>query len=144
MPYVTDDELSGSIPTDFRDQLTDDGDAGQDQNIETLIKDASDWVDGFLARFGPPIVIDTNGTQVTLDCLRVHTIVRIKHVLLARKSGPDGYRNMDEDFQATKAFLMAVQKGAPLPGAHEPTATTVVTGSATGGEIVWDDDSAVL
>jgi len=146
MPYVTDEELCGSIPTDFRDQLTDDGDSGQDQNTEQLIKDASDWVDGYLARFNPPIVDGVNGTEVTLACLRVHTVVRIKHVLLARKSGPEGYRNPDEDFRATKEFLTAVMKGAPLPGAFEPTPseTAAVTGSVTAGEIVFDDDSAVL
>jgi phage gp36-like protein len=145
--YAVTADLKGQIPSDFLDQLTDDGDSiAQVANLAATLKDASDWVDGYLARFNPPIVDGVNGTQVTLDCLRVHTIVRIKHVLLARKSGPEGYRNTDEDFQATKAFLMAIQKGAPLPGAFEPTPaeTALVTGSVTAGEIVWDDDSAVL
>jgi len=144
--YATGADLKGQVPSDFLDQLTDDGDALGPDVLTQLLKDGSSWVDGFLARFGPPIVDGVNGTQVTLDCLRVHTIVRIKHVLLARKSGPEGYRNPDEDFQATKAFLMAIQKGAPLPGAYEqaPSETAAVTGSVMGGEIVFDENSAVL
>ena len=145
--YATAADLQGTLPTDWADQFTDDGDGDNAGKLDTALKDASDWVDGFLARYGPPITLaKANGTQVTLDCLRVHTVIVAKHEIVGRKAGPEGYRNPDKSYQATKAFLMAIQKGAPLPGATEPapSETASVTGSVTAGEIVWDDESAVL
>lgn len=148
MPYAKPEDLQGTLPDDWADQFTDDGGAGgSTTKLETALKDASDWVDGFLARYGPPIVVGTNGTQVTADCLRVHTIVRAKHEILGRKVGPEGYRNLDQDFAATERFLEKILAGAPLPGATAPavkTDTPDVMGSVTPGEVVFDDDSAVL
>jgi len=145
--YAEAEDLLGVLPSDWTDQFTDDGTGANATALDTALRDASSWVDGFLARYGPPITLaKANGTQVTLDCLRVHTVIVAKHEIVGRKAGPEGYRNPDESYQATKAFLMAIQKGAPLPGATEPTPaeTASVTGSVTAGEIVWDDDSAVL
>jgi hypothetical protein len=142
------EDLLGTLPSDWADQFTDDGTGKNASALEAAVKDASDWVDGFLARYGPPITIAKgNGTQVTLDCLRVHTVIRAKYEILGRKVGPEGYRNIDQGFSSTEHFLMAIQKGAPLPGALEPVPSTTslsVTGSVMGGEIVFDEDSAVL
>ena len=145
--YATPDDLGGSLPSDWADQFTDDGDGANTSKLDTACKDASDWVDGFLARFVPPMAIGLNATQRTLDCLRVHAVVRAKHEIMGRKVGPEGYRSIDQDFAATERFLTGVMKGAPLPGAFEPVVNTPpasVTGSVTPGEIVWDEDSAVL
>ena len=145
--YAEPEDLAGTLPNDWADQLTDDGDGGNAEKLSTACKDASDWVDGFLARFNPPMAIGKNATQATLDCLRVHAIVRAKHEILGRKVGPEGYRNPDQDFSTTERFLLAIQKGAPLPGAFEPAqgaTLPAVAGSVTAGEVVFDEDSAVL
>lgn len=144
--YFTEDDLRGQVPADFLDQLTYDGNPlAQPGNLDQLRRDASAYVDGYLGRFVPPIVLGTNGTQGTLDVLRVHTVIVAKWMLLGRKLVSDGYRNPDESFQATKSFLLAILKGAPLPGASEPGQPVLdATGSSTGGEIVFTQDSAVL
>lgn len=143
--YAEAEDLQGTLPTDWADQFTEDGDGGNVDKLATALKDASDWVDGFLARYGPPITLAAgNGTQVTLNCLRVHAVAKAKYEILNRKSGPDPFGRSSE---YEDKYLMAVMKGAPLPGATEPVPSTTspsVTGSVMGGEIVFDEDSAVL
>lgn len=147
--YVTPEDFRGQVPTNLLDELVDDGDGKGDEATAALIRDAGDWVNGFLARFRPPMEIGRNATQETLNCLRVHTIIAGKQFLDDRKRLPGEFRNPNESFRATERFLTAVQKGSALPGAYEPATLTPAeseasAGSVIGGEIVFSDDSAGL
>ena len=146
--YTTPDGLLGNLSADFIAQLSMDGGATADPAlVDQVIKNASHWIDGYLGRFVPPMVIGTNATQGTLDVLEIHCIIVSKWMLLGRKTAGDSLKQPDEGFQATKRFLEGVQGGKPFSGATEPAVATTsnsVTGSVMAGEIVFDDESAVL
>jgi phage gp36-like protein len=148
--YATADDLLGGLSADFIAQLSMDGGSTADPAlVQKAIRDASRWIDGYLGRYAPPIVIGTNGTQVTLDTLQVHCVIVVKAWLFGRKTAGDAFKQPDEGFQATRKYFEGIQGGKALPGATEPAVSTTttfpyVTGSVMGGEIVFDDESAVF
>lgn len=146
--YATADDLLGGLSADFIAQLSTDGGSTADPAlVQKAIRDASRWIDGYLGRYAPPMVIGTNATQITLDTLQVHCVIVVKAWLFGRKTAGDALRQPDEGWVNTRKYLEGIMGGKPLPGATEPAVSITspsVTGSVMGGEIVFDDESAVL
>lgn len=148
MSYSTAAALLGTLSADLSTQLSTEGGNVPDHTIvDKAIDAASKWMDGYLGRYAPPIVLGTNGTQLTLDVLDVHCQIIAKHGLFGRKTAGDAFKQPDEDFQASRKYLEGIQAGAALPGAMEAqvdTQSVAVSGSSIPGEVVFTDDSAVL
>ena len=143
--YATADDLLGGLSADFIAQLsTDGGSTANPALVQKAIWDASRWIDGYLARYAPPMVIGTNATQITLDTLQVHCVIVVKAWLFGRKTAGDAFKQPDEGWLNTRKYFEAILAGAALPGGIEPALDTLavsVTGSSFPGEIVWDEDS---
>ena len=143
--YATADDLLGGLSADFISQLSTDGGATANPDlVQKAIRDASRWIDGYLGRYAPPIVLGVNGTQITLDTLQVHCVIVVKAWLFGRKTAGDAFKQPDEGWTNTRKFFEGIQGGKPLPGGIEPALDTLavsVTGSSFPGEIVWDEDS---
>lgn len=142
--YATADDLLGGLAAEYLTQLTTDNGTVNPVLVDKENKDAGDWIDGYLGRYNPPMVLGLNASSLTMAVLRVHAVIVAKHALFGRKTAGDSLKQPDEDFQATKKYFEGIQGGKPLPGAIEPstdTQTVAVTGASFAGEIVFDEDS---